>query len=142
MGASSCCQDLTSCWFTILSHCYGFGYGLRGLGFYMLRGAPEPNAVNSKPTTEFAQPRLSRVKARSSPARGYKFGCVCSYMAGHYPGILMTGHIGANTSKFVPVHWGPPRFDTTQTGLCKFSRGFGQLRPRARDRQSIIGKGP
>ena len=28
---------------------------------------------------------LSRVKARSSPARGYKFGCVCSYMAGHYP---------------------------------------------------------
>ena len=31
---------------------------------------------------EFAQPRLSRVKRRSSPARGYKFGCVCSYMAG------------------------------------------------------------
>ena len=31
---------------------------------------------------EFARPRLSRVKGRSSPARGYKFGCVCSYMAG------------------------------------------------------------
>ena len=31
---------------------------------------------------EFAQPRLSRVKGRSSPARGYKFGCVCSYMVG------------------------------------------------------------
>ena len=28
---------------------------------------------------EFAQPPLSRVKAWSSPARGYKFGCVCSY---------------------------------------------------------------
>ena len=28
---------------------------------------------------EFAQPRLSRVKGWSSPARGYKFGCVCSY---------------------------------------------------------------
>ena len=43
------------------------------------------------------------VKRRSSPARGYKFGCVCSYMAGHYPGILMTGHIGTNTPKFVPL---------------------------------------
>ena len=53
-------------------------------------------SASSKPTTEFAQPRLSRVKRRSSPARGYKFGCVCSYLAGHYPGILMTGHIGTN----------------------------------------------
>ena len=79
----------------------------------------------SKPTTEFAQPRLSRVKARSSPARGYKFGCVCSYMAGHYPSILMTGHIGTNTPKFVPPRWGRPRFDPTQTGMCKFGCGFG-----------------
>ena len=31
---------------------------------------------------EFAQPRLSRAKRRSYPARGYKYGCVCSYMAG------------------------------------------------------------
>ena len=31
---------------------------------------------------EFAQPRLTRVKGRSSPAREHKFGCVCSYMAG------------------------------------------------------------
>ena len=69
---------------------------------------------------EFAQPRLSRVKARSSPARRYKFGCVSSYMAGHYPGILMTGHIGTNTPKFVPPRWGRQRFDPTQTGLCKF----------------------
>ena len=63
-------------------------------------------SASSKPTTEFAQPRLSRVKARSSPARGYYFGCVCSYMAGHYPDILMTGHIGTKTSKFVPPRWG------------------------------------
>ena len=63
----------------------------QNLPYRMVRSA------SSKPTTEFAQPRLSRVKARSSPARGYKFGCVCSYMAGHYPGILMTGHIGTNT---------------------------------------------
>ena len=42
-------------------------------------------------------------------------------MAGHYPGILMTGHIGTNAPKFVP-----PRGDhPTQTGLCKFGRGFG-----------------
>ena len=38
------------------------------------KGAPNP--------PEFAQPRLSRVKRRSSPTRGCKFGCVCSYMAG------------------------------------------------------------
>ena len=37
--------------------------------------SPE-TAASSKPTTEFAQPCLSRVKRRSSPARGYKFGCV------------------------------------------------------------------
>ena len=43
---------------------------------------------------EFAQPRLSGVKARSSQARGYKFGCVCSYMAGHEDAGVVTGHIG------------------------------------------------
>ena len=43
-------------------------------------------------------------------------------MAGHYPGILMTGHIGTNTPKFVPPRWGRPPFDPTQTGLCKFGR--------------------
>ena len=41
-------------------------------------------------------------------------------MAGHYPGILLTGHIGKNTPKFVPPRWGRPLFDPTQTGLCKF----------------------
>ena len=70
--------------------------------------------------TEFAQPRLSRVKARSSPARGYKLGCVCSYMAGHYPGILMTGHVGTNTPKFAPPRGGRPRFDPPQSGLRRF----------------------
>ena len=63
---------------------------------------------------EFAQPCLSRVKARSSPARGYKFGCVCSYMAGHGDARVVTGHIGTNTPKFVPPRWGRPPFDRTQ----------------------------
>ena len=63
-------------------------------------------------TSEFAQPRLSRVKRRSSPARGYKFGCVCSYMAGRDPGILMTDHIGTNTPKSVPPRWGRPPFES------------------------------
>ena len=41
-------------------------------------------------------------------------------MAGHYPNILMTGHIGTNTPKFVPPRWGRPPLDPAQTGLCKF----------------------
>ena len=45
-------------------------------------------------------------------------------MAGHYSGILMTGHIVTNTPKFVPPRWGRPGFDPTQTGLCKFGCGF------------------
>ena len=69
--------------------------------------------------------RLNRVKARSSPARGYKFGRVCSYMAGHEDAGVVTGHTGTNTPKFVPPRWGRPRFDPTQTGLCKFGCGFG-----------------
>ena len=32
----------------------------------------------------------------------------------------MTGHIGTKTPKFVPPRRGRPRFDPTQTGLCKF----------------------
>ena len=51
---------------------------------------------------EFAQPRLSRVKRQSSPARGYKFGWVCSYMPGHEDAGAMTGHMGTNTPKFAP----------------------------------------
>ena len=76
---------------------------------------------------EFAQPRLSRVKGRSSPARGYKFGCVCSYMAGHEDAWVMTGHMGTNTPKFVPC-WGRPAFDPTQTGLCKFGWVWSSLK--------------
>ena len=81
--------------------------------------------ASSKPTTKFAQPRLSRVKGRSSPARGYKFGCVCSYMASHENARVMTGHIGTNTPKFVPPRWGRPPFNPTQAGLSKFGCGFG-----------------
>ena len=58
-------------------------------GFALLQGAIWglvvaiiESSASCKPTTEFAQPRLSRVKGRSSPARGYKFGCVCSDLAG------------------------------------------------------------
>ena len=83
---------------------------------------PRGVSASYKPTTEFAQPCLSRVKGRLSPARGYKFGCGCSYMAGHYPGIRMTGHIGTNTPTFLPPPWGRPPFDPTQTGLCRFGR--------------------
>ena len=74
-------------------------------------------SASSKPTTEFEQPRLSRVKARPSPARGYKFGCVCSYMAGHEDAGVVTGHIGTNTPKFVPPRW-------DERG-CANSGGFG-----------------
>ena len=62
--------------------------------------------IRSKPTTEFAQPRLRRVKARPSPSRGYKFGCVCSKMAGREDAGVVTGHIGTNTPKFVRPRWG------------------------------------
>ena len=41
------------------------------------------------------------------------------------PGIVMTGHIRTSTPKFVPPRCGRPPFDPTQTGLCKFGRGFG-----------------
>ena len=80
---------------------------------------------------EFAQPRLSRVKARSSPARGYKFGCVCSYMAGQEDARVVTGHIGTNTPKFcTPSLGGRPRVDPTQTGLCKSGWVWSSLSPK------------
>ena len=46
------------------------------------------------------------------------FGCVCSYMAGHNPGILMTGHIGTNAPKLVPPRRGRPRFDLLKRGCA------------------------
>ena len=75
---------------------------------------------SSRLTSGQLQPRLSRVKGWSSPARGYKFACVCSYMAGHEDAGVMTGHIGTNTPKFAPCRQGRPPSDPTQTGLCKF----------------------
>ena len=48
---------------------------------------------------EFAQPRLSRVKRRSSPARGYKFGCVCSYMAGIAQGLCKFGWVWSSLTQ-------------------------------------------
>ena len=46
-------------------------------------GIPKGQRAPNPP--EFAQPRLSRVKARSSPAGGYEFGCVCSYTVWSLP---------------------------------------------------------
>ena len=77
------------------------------------------SSASSKPTTEFAQPCLSRAQGRSSPARGYKFGCVCSYMAGVSHTYVMAGHIGINTPKFVPSRWGWPPWDPTQSEVSK-----------------------
>ena len=48
---------------------------------------PSPRISELQTRPKFAQPRLSRVKGRSSPARGCKFGCVCSYMSSHYVGM-------------------------------------------------------
>ena len=63
------------------------------------------------------------------PQRGRtNLGVFCSYMAGHYPGILMTGHIGTNTPKFVRPRRGRPPLDPTQTGLCKFGWVWSSLR--------------
>ena len=90
------------------------------------RWTPKKKSQRAPNPPEVAQPRLSRVKARFSPVREYKFGCVCSYMAGHYPGIIMTGHIGTNTPKF--VRWGRPRLDPAQTGLCKFGWVWSSLK--------------
>ena len=70
------------------------------------------------------RPRLSRVKGRSSPARGYTFGRVCSYMAGHEDAGVVTSHVGTNAPKFAPPRWGRPGFDPAQTGLCEFGCGF------------------
>ena len=52
-------------------------------------------------------------QTQSSPARRYKFRCVCSYMAGHEDAGVVTGHIGTSTPKFVPPRWGRPLFDPT-----------------------------
>ena len=128
-------------------------------------------SASSKPTTEFAQPPLSRAWCQQNSesvkfyrnsdlkhlfckATFYMFKmsppefiyvrlfftyseitaqnqhlcmssfwpewCVCSYLAGHEDAGVVTGHIGTNTPKFVPPRRGRPRFDPTQTGLCKF----------------------
>ena len=112
MGAAFCKNSKGFCEFSVFSRKKKKTELGSRIGLCLVQRAPNP--------PEFAHPRLSRVKAWSSPARGYKFGCGFSYMAGHYPGILMTGHVGTNTPKFVPPCWGRPRFDPTQTGLCKF----------------------
>ena len=51
---------------------------------------------------------------------------------------VMTGHIGTNMTKFVPSRWGWLPFDPTQTGLCKFCRGFG-ARWRIGSSEGVLG---
>ena len=63
-------------------------------------------------------------KGWSSPARGYKFGCVCFYMAGHEDAWAMTGHIGTNTPKFVPPRWGRPPFWPYSNGAVQIRVGL------------------
>ena len=72
----------------------------------------------------FAQPRLSSVEARSSPARGYKFGCVCSHMAGHEDAGVVTGHIGTNTPPICTPSLGTTALWPYSNGGCANSGGF------------------
>ena len=65
---------------------------------------------------DFAQPCLS---GWSSPPRGYKFGCVCSYMAG----ITQVWRY-----KFGCAHVWSVSFRPTQTGLCKFGWAWSSLK--------------
>ena len=108
-GTLLCKQPNMICDWTILSLPSGPKL-LHALLYY--QRAPNP--------PELAQPRLSRVKRRSSPARRYKFVCVCSYRAGDEDAGVVTGHVRTNTPKFLPPRWGRPRVGPTQTGLCKF----------------------
>ena len=79
-----------------------------------------------KPTTEFAQPRLSRAK-RGRSQRGGTNLVVCLFLYGRSPPRHPHDRPYRNkhTTKFVPPRWGRPRFAPTQTGLCKFGRGLG-----------------
>ena len=73
---------------------------------------------------EFAQPRLSRVKGRSSPARGYKFGCVCPYMASHYVGEMTPAIYEQTHPNLYPLA-GDDRPLTLVKQGCANSGGFG-----------------
>ena len=104
-----------------------------GLALPVMPEFMQGSSASSKPTL-IRTARLSRVKAPSSAARRYRFGRVCSYVAGHdNAGVVtvMTGHIGANTPRSVPPRWGRQRFDPTeptQTWLCKFGWVWSSLR--------------
>ena len=60
-------------------------------------------------------------------------------MAGREDALIATGHIGPNTPKFVPPHWGRPRFDPTQTWLCKFGWVWSSLTLEFRRKQKHQG---
>ena len=67
---------------------------------------------------------MSRVKAPSSPARGYRFGCVWSYMVSHEDAGVVTGLIGTNTPKFVPLAGDDRALTLLKRGSAN-SGGFG-----------------
>ena len=66
---------------------------------------------------EFAHPRLSRVKGRSSPAIGYKFRCVCSYMASHYVGVRWHRPYRNKHTQICTSRWGWLPFDLGSGGF-------------------------
>ena len=67
--------------------------------FPNIRGRKSQRAPNPP---EFAQPRLSRVQARSSLARGYKFGCVCSYDSSRAVQIQVGLELAENPPEKIP----------------------------------------
>ena len=67
------------------------------------------------------------VKGQSSPARGYKFGCVCSYMAGVISRQRHDWPYRNEDAQICTLSLGMTAFDPTQTGLCKFGRVWSSL---------------
>ena len=74
-------------------------------------------SASSKPTTKFAQPRLSRAICVIEWHRSNTLELVASDLGN-------TSHIGTNTPKFVPSRWGWPPFDLLKQS-CANSGGSG-----------------
>ena len=55
-------------------------------------------------------------------------------MAGHYPGILMTGHVGTTTPKFVPPRWDSRALTLLKRGCANSVVGL----ERAEKKEGIV----